>query len=30
MTQAIVCSSVPMSGAMMSRSGPIIGMISLV
>ncbi|OIQ79694.1 hypothetical protein GALL_385660 [mine drainage metagenome] len=30
MTQAIVCSLVPMSGARMSRSGPIIGMISLV
>ena len=30
MIQAIVCSSVPMSGAMMSRSGPMIGMISLV
>ena len=29
-TQAIVCSLVPMSGARMSRSGPIIGMISLV
>ena len=30
MTHAMVCSSVPMSGAMMSRSGPMIGMISLV
>ncbi len=30
MTQAMVCSSVPMSGAMTSVSGPIIGMISEV
>ena len=30
MIQAMVCSSVPMSGARMSCSGPMIGMISLV